>query len=70
MPQDFAKILDDVCFTPSSIFKSTEIFFWTENTAGETPTVSFIKQKETRTTLYKGQMNSKRTTEKLARGGL
>jgi len=54
----------------SAADKSADAVFLTKNTVGETLTVGFIKQKETRTTHNKGQMNSKRTTEKLARGGL
>ena len=54
----------------SATDKPADVVFLTENIVGETLTVSFIKQKETRTTRSKGQMNSKRTTEKLARGGL
>ena len=50
--------------------KSADAVFLTKNTVGETLTVSFIKQKGTRTTYNKGQMNNKRTKEKLARGGL
>lgn len=44
MPQDFAKILDDVCFTLSSIFKSTEIFTLNDHS-------SYLKQDKTESNL-------------------